>query len=244
VADRFSQIPEIEECLENESRVVSLRDEDSLAAEKFRFLAVRLRYIQQRRPLKKLLVTSTVSEEGKSFVSLNLAITLARKQRQKVLLIEGDLRRPGITPQLGLQHLPGLCESLAIENDGLSNIVHLQNPRIWLMPAGTPPENPLELMQSRRLPDFISQMEAWFDWIVIDSPPILPLADTTVWSRIVDGVLLVVREGKTEKATLKRSLENLGKSDVVGVVLNSCSDVDQTNYYQRYGVPATQRNGS
>jgi protein-tyrosine kinase len=239
--DRLAEARPLRESLPANSRLVAFRDEESLAAEKFRFLAVRLRYLQQRHPLKKLLVTSAVSEEGKSFVSMNLAVTLARKQRQKVLLIEGDLRRPGISPEFGLGHLPGLCECLANEHDPLSYIVHLQHAQTWFMPAGTPPENPLELMQSRRLPEFTSQIMTWFDWIIIDSPPLLPLADTTVWSRIADGILLVVREGRTERGPLKRGLDNLGKADLVGVVVNDCSDVDQTNYYQRYGALGVPR---
>lgn len=239
--DRISTLAVVAETLPGDNRLVALSNEDSLAAEKFRFLAVRLRYMQQRRPFKKLLITSTISEEGKSFVSMNLAVTLARKQRQKVLLIEGDLRRPGITPELGLRHLPGLSETLAAGGDVLGNVVQLEAPRIWLLPAGDPPENPLELMQSPRLAELMNQMVACFDWVIIDSPPILPLADTTVWSRVADGVLLVVREGKTDRKSLKRGLEQLGKTELLGVVLNNCTDVDQTNYYQRYGTPLPKR---
>lgn len=240
--DRLGAAVAVQDSLPANSRLVSLRDEESLAAEKFRFLAVRLRNLQQRHPFKKLLVTSAVSEEGKSFVSINLAVTLARKQRQKVLLIEGDLRRPAISPEFGLRHLPGLCECLADEHDALGYLLHLQNAQIWLMPAGTPPENPLELMQSRKLSEFIALMMTWFDWVIIDSPPLLPLADTTVWSRIADGVLLVVREGRTERGSLRRGLDSLGKADLVGVVVNGCSDVDQTNYYRRYGPQAVSPN--
>jgi capsular exopolysaccharide synthesis family protein len=211
-----------------------MREEHSLATEKFRFLAVRLRYLQQRTGLKKVLVTSTIAEEGKSFVAVNLAVTLARKQRQRVLLVEGDLRRPSAAQSFGLPTMEGICESLADPGGG-ERVSFLQEPKIWFIPAGTAPENPLELMQSGRLPELMSRMSNWFDWIIIDSPPILPLGDTTVWSRLADGVLLVVREGITKKAPLKRGLGALGKVNVLGVVLNSCSDADQTNYYQNYG---------
>ena len=102
------------------------------------------------------------------------------------------------------------------------------------MPAGDPPANPLELMQSGRLSQLMAQLVPLFDWIVIDSPPLLPLADTTVWQRFADGTLLVVREGTTEKNALQRGIEVLKKGDLLGVVLNGSSNGNHQNYYQRY----------
>jgi Mrp family chromosome partitioning ATPase len=102
------------------------------------------------------------------------------------------------------------------------------------MPAGSPPENPLELMQSGKLPALLDQLSSWFDWVVIDSPPILPLADTSVWSRVSDGILLVVREGKSEKRQLQRGLAALEPGRLLGAVVNSCKDTDDEDYYARY----------
>ena len=220
-----------------DSRLVSLTDKHSLGAEKFRFLAVRLRQMQQSKAIRKILITSTIAEEGKSVISANLAITLARKQQQKILLVEGDLRRPALAQQFGLGSLPGLSESLQGDQSATKNLYFLEEPRLWFMPAGAPPENPLELMQSPRFPELLDQWWNGFDWVVIDSPPLLPLADTTVWSRVSDGILMIAREGITEKRALKRGLEALGRTNVLGVVVNSCSDVDHSNYYQRYGTP-------
>jgi capsular exopolysaccharide synthesis family protein len=217
------------------SRLVTLSDKESLAAEKFRFLGVRLRQIQQNRPLKKLLITSTIPEEGKSMVSSNLAVTLARKKQQKVLLLEGDLRRPALASLFGLTKLVGLSDWLQGDPSPMPNIYHLEGAGFWFLPAGLPPENPLELMQSSRLSTLVAQLAGWFDWIVIDSPPLLPLADTTVLTRLVDGVFLVVREGTTRKKQLQRGLQVLDQSKWFGVILNSCSSTDHTSYYQRYG---------
>lgn len=218
-----------------ESRLVSLTAEHSLGAEKFRFLAVKLRQMKQARSLKRVLVTSSIAEEGKSFVSANLAIALAKKRNQRVLLIEGDLRRPGIAHEFGLGALPGLSETLAGHGEPLNHVYNLLKDRLWFLPAGHPPGNPLELMQSGHLPELMGQISESYDWVIIDSPPVLPLGDTTVWSRNADGILLVVREGKTEKSALRRGIEALGKSNLIGVVVNSCSNVDHSNYYQRYG---------
>ena len=234
------QFPSVRISMPQESRLVALTDKEGLAAEKFRFLAVRLRQMQQSRSLKKLLITSTIPEEGKSMVSANLAITLARKKRQKVLLLDGDLRRPMMARHFGLSHLPGLGEWLQSDPVSMRNTYYLEELGLWFMPAGRPPENPLELMQSGRLADLLQQLTKRFDWIVIDSPPVMPLADTSVWSRFADGVLLVAREGKTEKKQLQRGLEDLDQSKLLGLVLNSCSTSDHSNYYQRYGASTQQ----
>lgn len=108
------------------------------------------------------------------------------------------------------------------------------------MPAGDPPANTLELMQSARLSSLIVELGNIFDWIIVDSPPLLPLADTTVWSRLTDGTLLVTRQGTTEKKPLQRGLEMIKKSDLLGVVLNSCTNPEHDNYYQRYSPPTTK----
>ena len=103
------------------------------------------------------------------------------------------------------------------------------------MPAGRPPEHPLELLQSERLAELMAQFTEWFDWILIDSPPVVPLADTSVWMRSADGFLMVVREGKTQKRQLRRALQDLDHSKLLGLVLNGSNNADHKNYYQRYG---------
>lgn len=236
----LSELPALNVSVMPTSRLAFFKEPDSLAAEKFRFLGVRLRQIQQSRPLKKVLVTSTIPEEGKSFVAANLAGVLARR-KQKVLLIEGDLRRPSLGVQFGLGRLAGLGEWLQGDHRKVSNIYRLEGPGFWFMPAGDPPQNPLELMQSGSLSQLIAQLSNMFDWIIIDSPPLLPLADTTVWSRMTDGTLLVAREGKTQKAMLERGLEGIKKSDLLGVVLNGCTNSPEKNYYQSYLVSGSDR---
>jgi Mrp family chromosome partitioning ATPase len=156
-----------------ESRLVAVGKEGSLGAEKFRFLAVRLRQLRQSRPLKKVLITSTIPQEGKSTVAANLACTLARRKQHKTLLLEGDLRRPTVSEKFGLGKLPGLCEWLSGETE-TRNIYRLESLGLWVLPAGTTPQNPLELMQSGKLAQLMDQLQGWFDWIVIDSPPVLP----------------------------------------------------------------------
>jgi protein-tyrosine kinase len=226
--------------IQEQSRLVSLGKEGSLGAEKFRFLAVRLRQLRQTRPLKKILITSTIPGEGKSTVAANLACTLARRKPQRTLLLEGDLRRPSIAAQFGLSNLPGLCEWLSGETPTIK-IFRLDDLGVWLLPAGSAPENPLELMQSGKLAPLMEQLQASFDWVVIDSPPVLPLADTSLWSRLTDGIVLVTRKGTTEKEQLRRGLEAIDKSKLLGALVNSSENAAHSDYYQRYTSSSSDR---
>ena len=239
--DDLDRCPVLPVSIREDSRLVSLGKEGSLGAEKFRFLAVRLRQLRQSRPLKKVLITSSIPQEGKSTVAANLACTLARRKPQKTLLLEGDLRRPNIAAQFGLGKLPGLCEWLSGETPTI-NIYRLEGLGVWLLPAGSAPQNPLELMQSGKLSILMEQLEAWFDWIVIDSPPVLPLADTSLWSRLADGILLVTRKGTTEKQQLQRGLEAIEKSKLLGALVNSSSNASHSDYYQRYSYTSSPEN--
>ena len=234
-----SSFPSIGVSFTPTSRLVFFTHPESLAAEKFRFLGVRMRNFRQSRPLKKVLITSTIPTEGKSVVAVNLAGVLARR-KERVLLIDGDLRRPVLAQHFGLGTLAGLAEWLQSGAQTPSNIYHLAGLGLWIMPAGSPPANPLELMQSGRLSALLQQIHDSFDWIIVDSPPLLPLADTTVWARVTDGTLLVTREGTTKKGALQRGLEMIKKSDLLGVVLNGRSDKDHEDYYRRYKPPVSK----
>src|SRR5579864_6606407 len=226
--------------IREDSHLVSVAEEGSLGAEKFRFLAVRLRQLRQNRPLKKILITSTIPQEGKSMIAANLACTLARRKQHKILLLEGDLRRPNIANQFGVGKVPSLCEWLSGLTQDI-NIYKLGDLGLWMLPAGAAPENPLELMQSGKLSLLMQRLEAWFDWIVIDSPPVLPLADTSVWSRVSDGILLVTRKGITEKQQLQRGLEAIEKSKILGALVNGSASVAHSDYYQRYTAPVAEK---
>jgi capsular exopolysaccharide synthesis family protein len=223
------------------NKLVSVTQKDSLAAEKFRFLAVRLRQLQQHRTsLKSILITSTIPEEGKSMIAANLACTLASRRQQKTLLFEGDLRRPGLQREFGLtSKITGVSEYLQGVVSGTVPTYRLDALGIWFLPAGRAIQNPLELMQSGRLSPLMDKLKAWFDWIIIDSPPVLPLADTSVWTRLADGILLVTRQGTSEKEQMKRGLEAIDRSKLLGALLNSSASTAHNDYYERYSQAPT-----
>lgn len=216
-----------------EGHLVSLPDGESAASEAFHLLGVRLRHMRRQRPLKKVLVTSTIPQEGKSMVAANLACTLALRTQQKVLLIEGDIRRPTQSKIFGIVNKTGICAWLNGERSLVNSMYRLEGPGIWILPAGVATGNSLELLQSGRVIPMMEQLTNWFDWVVIDSPPVLPLADTSVWTNMADGILLVTRQGITQKRQLQRGLEALGTQKLIGALLNSAKSVPHTDYYYR-----------
>jgi capsular exopolysaccharide synthesis family protein len=223
-----------------DSRLICLTDQGSLAAEKFRVLGLKLRHLRERRKLKRIVITSSIPEEGKSLIAANLALNQSRSKVLHTVLIDGDLRRPELGRRFGFnRNLPGLSEVLRGELR-LSDVVYkLEGSGLWFVPAGVTPENPIEVMQSGRLQQILEELETFFDWVMIDTPPVLPLADTPLWMRLADGVLLVTREGVCEKKQLERTVEVIDRSTMLGVIVNSCDSNEQKYYYSRYGQPST-----
>jgi capsular exopolysaccharide synthesis family protein len=228
-----------------DARLVCLNDQGSLAAEKFRVLGLRLRNLREKRKLKRIVVTSTIPEEGKTLCAANLALNQSRSKILRTLLVDGDLRRPALASRFGLSRsLPGLTECLRGEKQLSEVLYKLNGTNLWFLPAGIPPENPLELMQSGRTVELLDRLGSFFDWVIIDSPPVFPLADTAFWMKLSDGVLLVVREGVSERQPLKRVLEIVDRSVLLGIVVNSYTNGDHKSYYQHYGAPSSSPAGS
>ncbi len=212
-------------------RLVTLTDQASVGAEKFRALAARLRYVGKKEHLKRLVITSAIQGEGKSLISANLAITMA--QRQRTLLVDGDLRKSGLKTLFGTQDMRGLTDwwqGTAPIGNFLKRVEGLS---LWHLSAGQAAEQPLEILQSQRMSDMLTQLAEPFDWVIIDSPPLAPVADCHVWATHADGTVLVVREGKTPKKLLQKTLESVESLKLVGVVMNTSQETQQ-HYYSQY----------
>jgi Mrp family chromosome partitioning ATPase len=166
-------------------------------------------------------------------VAANLACTLALHTQQKVLLLEGDIRRPTQSKVFGIPRKPGICEWLNSEQSLIKSLYRLEGAGIWIFPAGNGTGNSLELLQSGAATPMMEKLTNWFDWVIIDSPPVLPLADTSVWTNLADGILLVARQGITHKRQLKRGLEALGPQKLIGALLNSAKNAEHADYYYR-----------
>lgn len=215
-----------------EERLVSINNQGSVGAEQLRTLAARLRQTQKRHSIKKLLVTSAVPGEGKTVISANLSITLALHQN-RVLLIDGDLRRSSLSRwfdivddtfvstwhEQGAHRLPLLRRA-----EGLP---------LWVAPAGKPVEMPGKILQSSEFGDALGAIEPDFDWIVIDSPPLVPFGDAGILANLSDAVVLVTRKGVTPKNALRDALKSIDKSKIIATILNG-ADVPSHKYYREY----------
>lgn len=184
---------------------------------------------------KVLLVTSALPQEGKTTTSINLAIVLAQQGR-RVLLVDGDLRRPSIHRSFGFRSSPGLSEALA-GREKTEKIVHQTStlPNLFIVPAGSTPPHPAELLSSTVFTSLLQQWRQEFDHVVIDTPPILSVTDAVLLSVISDRVVIVIRAGKTTRTALRRSRALLGQvaANVLGVVINAV-DLSSPDYYYYY----------
>ena len=217
------------------SRLVALTDPRSLGAEKFRSLATRLENLRVHRELKSLQVTSSTINEGKTLVAGNLAVTLAKYSGCKVLLVEGDLHRPMLASLFGLTQLRGLSHWWSGPDEDISRHVYrLNDMPLWFLNAGNTCDEPSQILQSARFAGAFNQLVSTFGWIIVDSTPMAPTVVANLWSRLVDGMLLVVREGVAPVKTLKKGLEALDNAKLVGIVLNETSDFDGLISVQHY----------
>jgi len=213
-----------------------LKHPASALSESYRALRTSILLSTAVRPPQVLLVTSPQPNEGKSCTSLNLALTLAQRG-SRVLVVDGDLRKPVIAPHLGIAEECGLSGLLTGAGE-LGEVLHQVEgiSQLWVLPGGPTPPNPAELLSSPRMADILQQLRERFDHIVVDSPPLLMVTDATILSTLVDGVVLVVESGVTVRGALLRAhalLENAG-GRVLGVVMNKVDFRHDAYYYASY----------
>jgi capsular exopolysaccharide synthesis family protein len=207
------------------------------AAEQFRTLRSRLYQMRNTQTLRTILMTSSVPGEGKTFVTTNLAQSFIRQPDRRALIIDGDLRCARLHVPLGAPNSPGLSDYLRGEVDELAVIQHGQEGNLCFIAGGTEVSDPSELLSNGRLKKLLDRVTPVFDWVIIDSPPCLPVADSTILANYCDGILLVVRAGSTATAVAQRACQELQGRNVIGVVLNAVeqSHMYGSYYYQGYG---------
>jgi capsular exopolysaccharide synthesis family protein len=218
-----------------ELRLMAFEDPNGIGAEKIRALVARLNHIREERELRSLQVTSSVVNEGKTVVATNLAVTLAKYSGARTLLVEGDLHRPTLAVRLGLGDLHGLSDWWTSRNKDLTHFIYrLKGMPLWILPAGKAYEQPSHLLQSTRFADSFGQLATQFEWVIVDSTPMLPVVDANLWSALVDGTLLVVRENMASVRALKRGLQSMDRPNLVGVVVNETVPLVHGRGVERY----------
>lgn len=200
-------------------------------AEQFRTLRSRLYRMREGQPLQTILISSAIPAEGKTVVSTNLAYALIRQRGCRVLLIDADLRSPRVHTLLGAPAAPGLADYLQSSATEFEMTQRSDEEGFCFIPAGNHVTHPSELISSPRMKQFLDRVRPAFDWIIIDSPPALPVADASVLGGLVDGVLLVVRASSTPSEASLRACKELRDAHILGVVLNTA---DETSGYNSY----------
>jgi protein-tyrosine kinase len=209
-----------------------------VAVEQYRRLAAILHHAQKERGIRRILVASALAEEGKTLTATNLALTLSESYRRRVLLIDADLRRPGVNIAFGIAKQSGLSEALASEEPQKLSIIQL-SPTLAVLPAGHPNQDPMHGLTSLRMSQILDEATEMFDWVIIDSPPVGILPDAKLLARMVDNVVFVVAAGKTPHGAIQRAADALGRDRILGVVLNRVDPRTAApgayQYYRYYG---------
>ena len=207
-----------------DGRLVAALAQQGPAAERYRMLRTRIKRAENGRSVRAILITSPAKGDGKSLTAANLALTMAQEAHQRVLLLDADFRRPSVAQLFGLPEGPGLSEVLIGATDLDAALVRLEEQHLTVLPAGAPAAQPAELLGSTAMRRILETLRGQFDRIVIDMPPVGPLADVHVLAPVVDGVLMVVRAGMTQKPAIERALSGLDMGKVLGLVLNAAED--------------------
>ena len=227
--------------------IVSAIDASSPIAEQYRILRTNLQSLRMKQGSKVIMITSAVNGEGKSVTALNLALTMARQEALRVVLVDADMRKSSIPRWLGLgPGARGLSTVLSQDGELNGSLVSLQAPRLAVLPAGPVPEHPAELLESVNMKRLLAGLRAQFDLVIVDAPPVLPVADPGIIAAQADGVLLVVRSGKTQRRTVleAKSMLQKMKANVIGCVLTHVEYYlpGYQRYYQYYRESA-KKNG-
>jgi protein-tyrosine kinase len=214
---------------------------DPTGAEKFRTLRSRLYQIAATRPLKRILVTSSVPEEGKTFITANLAQAFIQQENRKVLLIDGDLRASRLHRSFGTSISPGLSEYLRGEADEFKIIQVSKETNLCLIAGGMDVPNPSELLHSRAMENLLDRLTPLFDWIIVDSPPAIAVHDASILADYCDGVLFVVRSGGTDFELAQKAAGEFDKKRMLGVILNRVAETEADGYYYGYSRKQEER---
>jgi capsular exopolysaccharide synthesis family protein len=207
--------------------------ESPLFVEQFRRASATLIEAQAAGNLKVLLVASASPGDGKTLTALNLALVLGRSYGRRVLLIDGDLRRPSLHRVVGVPNRSGLADALQAQSDVRLEVTPITE-TVTLLPAGPADPDPLRSLSSARMKRVLHEAAQRFDWVIIDSAPVGVVADASVLATLTDGIVFVVRAEHSQYPAVKKAMQTLGHERILGVILNGVNgSSDEKNYYKR-----------
>ncbi len=247
VRDPYVGLENLEACIQSAQRIPFNPLGDALLvnpdkprdapAEEFRSLRTRLNHMQTVQPLHTLVVTSASPAEGKSFTAANLALTQAQLAEHRVLLVDFDFRRPTVDKVFQIPIAPGMTNYLQGTAPFSEVIRRVGDSNLYLITAGDPVTNPLELLNLKECASLLAEVRSHFDWVILDSPPLLFAADGNLLATMCDGTILVVRIGTTTFDSVSRALQSLCENNILGIVVNGARRGElysKYNYYHDY----------
>jgi capsular exopolysaccharide synthesis family protein len=203
--------------------------------EQYRRLAAVLHDAHNTSGLRVIMVCSAVAGEGKTLTASNLALTFSESYQKRVLLVDADLRRPSLHTVFRLDTALGLGDGLLSAGE-TKMLVRQVSPRLAVLPAGRPSSDPMAGLTSARMRRLLEEAKQSFDWVILDTPPVMLLPDAHLLASMVEGAVLVVRAGSTPHELVKRSADAIGRSRILGVVLNRAEGQGRhEDHYQYYG---------
>jgi polysaccharide biosynthesis transport protein len=223
------------------TQLVSLTNPASFAAEQYQNLRLKIERLRQTRDLRVIAITSPGASDGKTVTSINLAGALARGASSRVLLIDADLRRPEIANQLRIDgDGTGFADLVGGHDVSLHDVIRpLDAHNVDVITAGTVAGPIHEVFRSAQLPQLLSTVRDRYDYVILDTPPIVPVVDSSLLARVVDGVLVVVSANRTPRKLLEEALNELDPAKVIGIVFNNDNrplygyDTNYRRYFSR-----------
>lgn len=208
--------------------------------EQFRRLAATLHHAQSGSGIRVIMLTSASPNDGKTLTAVNLALVLSESYRRRVLLIDADLRRPSLGNLADVTDAPGLSDALKSGTEQKLAVLQV-TPTLMLLPAGRPDPDPMGGLTSARMRHILEEAAGRFDWVILDAPPMGPMADASLLSQMVDGAVFVVRAGQTQHSAVLRAIDALGRERILGVVLNAVEHMPSEQYEYNYGALAERK---
>lgn len=210
----------------------------SIPAESYRTLRTNIKYSSFDNGIKRILVTSSEPGEGKSTTAGNIALSFSQEDK-KVIIVDCDLRKPTIHKKFNISNEKGLSDAIINKEtigDIIKDYVYSYNENLDIIPAGKIPPNPSEMLSSRAMEELLKILDREYDYVILDSPPVHAVTDAQIISTKVDGVILVVRAGKTKKESVVSAKASLDKvnAKIIGTVLNGLEQ-SKDKYYYYYG---------
>ena len=206
---------------------------ESRSVEQYRRLAARLHLVQAQRGTKVVMISSALPGEGKTLTAANIALTLSHSYKRRVLLIDGDLRRPWMHELFSVPNVSGLNDGIRSQNGQKVPLIRWSE-YLTLLTAGRPDSDPMGVLSSERMKQIVAEASATFDWVIIDTPPVGLLSDANLLAAIVDTVIMVVQAGRTPFKDIHKAVHTLGPDSIFGVVLNRVASNDRSPYDDYY----------